>query len=438
MLKNSLKYAWLDKVINSNKSNFIQPMESKIEKLLNPNKYTLSNQARKRLKWMYVLYYECGNNATKAANKIGISREWLSKLKSVFEQNNKSPLSLESESKAPHDTSNRQRISKRIEDKILEVRNEYPYWGEQKIAEVLKRDHKIKTGKSTVNRYLHKHNKIDPLISARNEKAWQDKKEREEQKQIELKVKYRPPKQIKDWLPGALIEKDMKLVSRINFKANCNKYRRKDNFWFQHTFEDSFTRIRHLGLTKEESSEDAVKIYLEAKKELPFSMASINTDNGGENEKEFSKLLVKGSVIHFYSREGTPTDNPRAERSHLTDQKEFYDQGKLYSSFNKQKQSLKEWNYVYNYIRPHQALGYLTPMRFYEVWKKNPEQAYQIAEEYQEYLKKQRTRSAKARRLKRKEQIDKVMRFIENKLNNQNTQEHSLKTCQLGLTINVS
>lgn len=433
MLKNSLKYAWLDEI----RSNLIKPMESKAEQVLNPDKYDLSNQARKRLKWIYVLFYECENNVTQAANKIGISREWLSKLKSVFEQNNKCPLSLEPESKAPHNVSNRQRISKRIENKILLVRNKYPCWGEQKIAEILDRDYKIKTGKSTVNRYLHKHDKIDPLISARNKQAWQEKKEREEQKQVELKAKYRPPKQIKDWLPGALIEKDMKLVPKLNLEAIYSK-RIKDNFWFQHTFEDTFTRIRHLGLTRESYSKDAVRIYLEAKKELPFNIAGMNTDHGGENEKEFTELLEKDGVIHFYSRESTPTDNPRVEKSHSTDQREFYDQGNLYVPFNKQKKLLEEWNYVYNYIRPNQALGNLTPMKFYELWKKNPEQAYQITEKYQEYLKKQRTRLAKSRRLNRREQIDKIMKFIERKLDNQNTQEHSIRSYELPLTINAS
>mgnify|MGYP005840377209 CR=1 FL=1 len=29
---------------------------------------------------------------------------------------------------------------------------------------------------------------------------------------------------------------------------------------------------------------------------------------------------------------------------------------------------LEEWNYVYNYVRPHQSLGYLTPMEFLSRW----------------------------------------------------------------------
>ena len=29
---------------------------------------------------------------------------------------------------------------------------------------------------------------------------------------------------------------------------------------------------------------------------------------------------------------------------------------------------LNEWNYVYNYVRPHQGQGYLTPMEFLNLW----------------------------------------------------------------------
>ncbi len=29
---------------------------------------------------------------------------------------------------------------------------------------------------------------------------------------------------------------------------------------------------------------------------------------------------------------------------------------------------LDEWNFVYNHVRPHQGLGYLTPMEFLAQW----------------------------------------------------------------------
>ena len=75
MIKNNLLYRI--------KINSIQLMQTKAERKLNPLRYYLSDSAKKRLRWMYIIYYECDNNISQAANKIGISREWLSKIKSV-------------------------------------------------------------------------------------------------------------------------------------------------------------------------------------------------------------------------------------------------------------------------------------------------------------------------------------------------------------------
>lgn len=396
------------------KLNSIQSMETKAEQLLNPNKYYLSDEAKKRLKWMYVLYYQSKDNVTKAANRLGISRQWLSEIKSIFEKNNKDPHSLEPQSRAPHHTEKRKRINKYKEDKILEVRDKYG-WGKEKTARVLLRDHLLKISPSTVNRYLRKHCKINIKISLRNQKVWEEKKERE--KEETLTIKYRPPNRIKDYAPGALIEKDMKLVPKWDtFGLPQGPYHLKDYFYFQHSFLDSFTRIRGLELSQEPSSGQAATAYEEIKKRLPFDLATINTDGGGENEKDFSQLLKRDNVVHFYSRTATPTDNPRVERSHLTDQKEHYQREGIKKSFKEEKVSLREWEYIYNRVRPNQALGYLTPIEFYELWKRQPEQAYKIVEDYQDYLKKQRKRLANSRKMKRREQIDKLMVHIERKL----------------------
>lgn len=412
------------------KINSIERMTTKAESLLNPAHYRLSEEAKKRLRWMYVLYYECGGNVTSAACKINISRQWLSALKSKFEGSRNDPRSLEPESRAPNDTSCRNRIPKETEDKIVEVRGKYQTWGEKKITRILKRDYKIEVHSTTVNRYLHRHKLIDPKISQRNKLAWQKKKEREEKKKIDLEIKYRPPKQIKDLKPGALIEKDMKYVPKINtFRESGNSH----DFYSQHTFIDSFTRIRVMTLSCGGSSGEAKDAYLEAKGKFPFSLATVNSDNGSENQKEFAVALKDDQVVHFYSRVGTPTDNPRVERSHLTDQKEFYSQGNIFNTFKEQKTALEKWSTTYNLVRPHQALGYQTPVEFYELWKENPKKAHKIVNRYRAYLKKQRERLANARQMKRKEQIENLMQFIDEKLNQKveiNTQELSLNECQ--------
>ena len=416
------------------KFNSIQIMQNKAENLLNPLRYHLSLTAKKRLRWLYQLYYENGNNVKKTGLKIGISREWLSKLKNRFENNNRNPRCLEPKSRAPCHTSNRNRISTQTEEKLLEIRDKYG-WGKEDISVVLKRDYELKAAPSTVNRYLHKHSRIDPKISEKNKKAWAEKKIGEQNK-IPLTIKYRPPKELKDYAPGALIEKDMKLAattSKIRKKMDT-KYHIQDYNNYQHSFLDSFTRIKLMEISERPDSESARKAFERIKERLPFKIAAMNTDSGGENGKDFKEGLTGNEIVHFYSRTGTPTDNPRVERSHLTDEREFYCRGNSYQSYERQREGIKRWEYIYNFVRPHRALGFLTPMEFYEVWKKDPKEAYRIKDEYQGYLVKQRKRLASARRIKKKEQIENLMKFISAKLNqksNLNAYKLSLIKCEL-------
>lgn len=391
-------------------------MQGRAENLLNPLRYHLSEVARKRLRWMYLLYFECTGNVTRAARRIGISREWLSKLKSAFERHGRDPRSLEPQSRAPHRTERRNRIPQATEEKILTIRDAYG-WGKTDIAVVLRRDHHLIASPSTVNRYLHKHQRIDPKISARNQKAWAEKKLRESGS-VPLTIKYRPPRQLKDYVPGALMEKDMKFApttAKLPRTVDA-KYHLRDDFNYQHSLLDSFTRIKCMELVTAPDSHQAAAAYGRMQQRLPFAVGAVNTDSGGENGKDFKAQLAHDSVVHFFSRTATPTDNPRVERSHLTDEKEFYSRGNSYRPYAEQKAALQRWEQVYNFVRPHQALGYLTPMEFYQLWKENPRQAYAIKNKYQAYLARQRQRISSARRIRRKEQIENLMRFIDAKL----------------------
>lgn len=408
-------------------------MQTTANRLLNPLGYHLSAESRKRLRWMYLLYYEQNRNVTKAARKIGVSRQWLSLITSTFERHGKDPRSLDPLSKAPHHTHYRTRISEETEKAIIAVRNTYPFWGKEKISRILKRDYCLNVHPSTVNRYLHKYQKINLKISKKNSIAWQKKKQRENLSPT-LAVKHRPPKLLKDYAPGALVEKDMKFVLKQGKFSNIMKHKAKENFYYQHTEIDSFTRMRTIELVKTADSATAAEAHKTAEKRFPFRMAAINTDNGGENEKDFARHVQADGVFHFYSGVGTPTDNPRVERSHLTDDQEFYHQGNSKQTFDAQRQALSKWEYTYNHIRPHQALSYLTPMEFYRVWKQDPQEAYRIKNNYQQYLIRQRKRLATARRIKKKEQIEALMHFIDAKLslkNNLYEEKQSLINCQV-------
>jgi len=428
MLQNESVRGWIELV----KTNSINIMQTLAERRLNPNNYHLSPDAKKRLRWLYLVYYDQRGNVSAAARKAGLSRQWLSHLKQIFESNNRDPRHLEPESRAPNDTSNRQKIPRETEDAIIKIRDEsLNSWGKEKITWVLKRDYGLKVNPNTVNKYLHKHKRIDPKISLKNSQAFEEKKYRDSEN-ILFKVKFRPPSKLKDYAPGALVEKDMKYLVKPRQEREG---KHKDNYFYQFTETDSFTRIRTLEVSDAQDTASTIASHREAMKRFPFKVACENTDNGFENNNNFSKELKKENVFHFYSNRSTPTDNPRVERSHLTDDLEFYLKGNLFNDLGRQKEATRKWEDSYNFKRPHQALGYLTPMEFYALWKKNPEKAYSIAEKWQKYLRKQSLRLAKARRIKKKEQINALMKFIDAKLkqNKQKVEDAKLQLidCQL-------
>ncbi|MFH1485303.1 MAG: integrase core domain-containing protein, partial [Chloroflexota bacterium] len=59
------------------------------------------------------------------------------------------------------------------------------------------------------------------------------------------------------------------------------------------------------------------------------------------------------------------------ERANRTHTEEFYEV--VDSDFNiaDLTPKLLEWEHVYNTVRPHQALGYLTPQQFLQCYREN-------------------------------------------------------------------
>jgi len=61
------------------------------------------------------------------------------------------------------------------------------------------------------------------------------------------------------------------------------------------------------------------------------------------------------------------------ERSHRTDDEEFWLVKDLIPETKELKVQVKKWQDEYNTVRPHQALGYLTPNEFYDKFTSQPQ-----------------------------------------------------------------
>jgi len=65
----------------------------------------------------------------------------------------------------------------------------------------------------------------------------------------------------------------------------------------------------------------------------------------------------------------SPKLNGHVERAQRTHTEEFYEVTNVSFEIRELNQALLKWEEVYNTIRPHQALGYLTPQQFLEQYQ---------------------------------------------------------------------
>lgn len=267
------------------------------------------------------------------------------------------------------------------------------------------RDHKIKVGSSTVGRYLKEYRLTNRKIGEKNRRAWIRRKLGTKG----IPLRERPPQGLADAAPGSLIAKDMKLIAKLNQNTHTGLKAgdvRDHHFWYQHTAIDSCSRYRVLSFVPSSDAKAARDAYEEASLRFPFSTAAMLTDNGSENAGVFQTRLQGSNILQFWSRPGTPTDNPRVERSHRSDDDEFYAfHGEARMSLETLKTTGLEREKIWNDVRPHQALGYLTPKEFCELWKKDQPRAEQILTTWNQYLNKQSKRLRVQRKEKRAERI---------------------------------
>jgi transposase InsO family protein len=132
--------------------------------------------------------------------------------------------------------------------------------------------------------------------------------------------------------------------------------------WYQYTAIDDATRIRALQIFPEHNQDRAIQFMDYVVEKFPFRISTVRTDRGHEFQARFHWHVEDQGMRHVYIQPRTPQLNGKVERSHKTDQTEFY-QLLTYTDLNVK---LQAWEISYNYDRPHISLDGKTP---YEVMK---------------------------------------------------------------------
>ena len=219
-----------------------------------------------------------------------------------------------------------------IVDKVLYLRSKY-HLGSIRIVWYLARYHDIKISDAGVTRIL-KRNGVGRLPRG-------------------TRVRKVHTKRYNKQVPGHHIQMDVKFLSFIDERGE--KIRR-----FQYTAIDDATRVRALKIYEKHTQASAIDFVDHIIGKFPFRIKEIRTDNGHEFQAKFHWHVEDKGIRHAYIKRGTPQLNGKVERSHRSDQEEFY-QLLSYKDDVDLGAKLDEWENFYNFNRPHGAFNGKTP-----------------------------------------------------------------------------
>jgi transposase InsO family protein len=224
------------------------------------------------------------------------------------------------------------KVSQDVVDKVLYIRRSYQL-GPERIMWYLERYHGINISESSVYRILKRH-KVNLLAKTAPRRAIHTKRYAKS-------------------VPGHHVQVDVKFL-RFNDEEG-RKIRR-----FQYTAIDDATRIRALKIYQRHTQQNAIDFIKYVVDKFPFRIHTIRTDRGHEFQALFHWYVEDQGMRHVYIKPRSPQLNGKVERSHRSDQDEFY-QLLSYKNDVDLNKKLEAWEQFYNFNRPHGAFNGKTP-----------------------------------------------------------------------------
>jgi len=318
----------------------IAPGTIKISRL----EINVTRDAKRRLDW-FNYYYNHSKNARLTCRHFGISPQTFYRWLKRYDP--KHPKTLESRSHRPHKVREPTYSLEQI-DAVLKKREQYPRWGKDKLAVLLRREN-MQISASMVGRilnYLKARNILrEPIknrISARKRK-------------IKRPYAIRKPKEYEIKRPGDIIEidtLDVRPLPGVIIK-HFSAY-------------DVVSRWNVIGVNSTATAKNAKRFLEDMQKRIPYPIKGIQIDNGSEFQSVFEAECQKRNIKLFVLPPRSPKLNGAVERANRTHTEEFYEVTDSTFELADLRPKLLEWENTCNNIRPNQALNYLTPAEYLE------------------------------------------------------------------------
>jgi len=257
----------------------------------------------------------------------------------------KGPRGLEEKSRRPHHI-RKPAWSIELSEMVLALREQYPCWGKDKLVVLLAREG-LQTSSSTVGRilvYLKRrgllHEPPRGLVKT---------KKRVQRRPYAI----RKPRNYAIELPGDMVQVDTLDVRPLDGRV------------VKHfTARDVISRWDVLEAHQRATANTASEFLDSLLARMPFRVKAIQVDGGSEYRAGFEQACQRLGLRLFVLPPHSPKLNGRVERAHRTHLEEFYAVIPESPQLDKLNIALYKWERVYNQIRPHQALDYLTPAEY--------------------------------------------------------------------------
>ena len=321
----------------------------KLAKLRNTK--TLSKKAKQKLKWMD--FYESHNrNARLTCRHFGISPDVFYRWKRRYKPGYLLTLEDNMANRRPKSVRTPQTSYITVQ-RLKQLREQYPRWGKKKLH-VLMTNEGFVLSQASVGRTLTRLRAAGKLIEPAVVTARLVGKKRRS-------ISNRPYAKCRDWdyipkQPG-----DLAQIDTLHVRTEYGQHR------YQFTAQDYISKFTARSVATTVASSSAANVLEALEDRLPITVKAIQVDGGSEFMAVFESVCQQRGITLYVLPPKSPKLNGLVERMNRTSREEIYDLG-LHEQTNitEHNQLLKDQDYIYNYIRPHEALGLLTPSKYYE------------------------------------------------------------------------
>ena len=329
---------------NAQRNRIVAPLGAPIARNAPPDLSRVATARLAMLDW----HRAHGGNVSRTARHFGFSRPTVYRWLARFE--GRRLESLENRDSRPHRARRRTWSVAQVE-LVRRLRLRYPAWGKDKLAVLALRDGMI-LSVSMVGRILLTLRRRGDLVGGvrarvtHANRAWR------------RPHAVRKPAGYAVEAPGDLVE-----VDTVEIELAPGRSAR------QFTARDLVSRWDVVGLSPRATAAAGAGFLEALAARLPFGIRAIQVDGGSEFMADFEAECAARSIRLFVLPPRSPKLNGAVERSNRTHAEEHHAFAYGEPDIERRRRALLRWERTYNTIRPHQALGYLTPAEYLEGWR---------------------------------------------------------------------